>query len=71
MQNIFLVLLSIILPLTQSAVFDKVVVQDKDAVCLDGTPGVYYISRGKSPNKFMVYFEGGGWCGANTLDSTI
>ena len=37
------------------------------AVCLDGSPGGYYI-RGPlpgttpSPGSWLVYFEGGGWC---------
>lgn len=45
-------------------------VNDKDALCLDGTPGVYYLYKGKNPNKFIIYFEGGAWCGDKDLSST-
>ena len=31
-----------------------------EALCLDGTPGAYYLRAGKSKDKWMVYFEGGG-----------
>ena len=47
----------------QAAIYKKVLVDDKDARCLDGTQGAYFISEGKSPTKFMIFFEGGGWCG--------
>ena len=32
--------------------------------CLDGTPPAYWIVRGKGPdaNKFILNYEGGGWC---------
>lgn len=34
------------------------------AVCLDGTPGGYYISQGtgSGANKWLLFFQGGGWC---------
>ena len=33
------------------------------SVCLDGTPGAYYIEKAANPStKWMVFFEGGGWC---------
>ena len=32
-------------------------------VCLDGTPGGYYVRRGAPGNKrWVLFFEGGGWC---------
>ena len=31
-----------------------------EALCLDGTPGAYYLRTGKSKDTWMVYFEGGG-----------
>eukprot|EP01084_Bolivina_argentea_P141554 248729_1 len=37
-------------------------VNNKNAVCLDGTPGLFYISEGKENNKFVLFFEGGGVC---------
>ena len=43
--------------------FDKVMVTDPDAFCLDGTKPAYYIHQG-DPDKFVISFEGGGWCGS-------
>jgi len=34
-----------------------------DAKCLDGTTGGYYVARGRpGNNKWVFYFQGGGWC---------
>ena len=35
-----------------------------DATCLDGTPyGVYFSpGSGSGANKWVIYFQGGGWC---------
>ena len=35
------------------------------AVCIDGSVPVFYWRRGKDDgiNKFIIYFDGGGWCG--------
>jgi hypothetical protein len=30
-------------------------------VCLDGTTPVYYLWKG-DPERWIVFFEGGGWC---------
>ena len=43
------------------------------AVCLDGSPGGYYIRRpvvASNTSKVLIFHEGGGWCGsdANCLD---
>lgn len=70
MKSILLLALVVSLAASQAAHYDKVVLQDKDALCLDGTPGVYFLSKGKSPTKFILYFEGGGWCGSHDLAST-
>eukprot|EP01013_Petalomonas_cantuscygni_P022856 TRINITY_DN44179_c0_g1_i1.p1 TRINITY_DN44179_c0_g1~~TRINITY_DN44179_c0_g1_i1.p1 ORF type:complete len:467 (+),score=62.49 TRINITY_DN44179_c0_g1_i1:145-1401(+) len=35
------------------------------AVCIDGSPGVYYFAPAANPehaNKWVMFFEGGGWC---------
>jgi len=39
-------------------------VEDEDALCLDGTLGAYYAHEGVHPNKIIIFFEGGGWCGS-------
>eukprot|EP01084_Bolivina_argentea_P141560 248738_1 len=36
--------------------------ENKDAVCLDGTPGVFYMSNGTESSKYVIYFQGGGFC---------
>jgi len=40
------------------------VANDADAVCNDGTPGVYYWSPASCPNssKWLVFLGSGGWC---------
>lgn len=43
-KRIILLLLGLSLAACQAAVYKKVVVDDKDALCLDGSPGAYYIS---------------------------
>lgn len=58
----------------QASIMNRVVLSAKgDALCLDGTPGAYYIGEGTgaNKNKFVIYFEGGGWCGGTTLANTI
>ena len=36
---------------------------EKDgAVCLDGSAGNYYFAKGEESTKFVMHFEGGGWC---------
>ncbi len=44
---------------------------DPSAKCLDGSQGAYYISRDGDPDKFLLWFEGGGWCGDKDEDSTL
>jgi len=57
----------------QDSIFTQNLLTDPNAKCLDGTPGAYYVSEGSGLNKtkFLVYFEGGGWCGDGDLASTI
>ena len=33
------------------------------ALCMDGSPGAYFLSLGTETIKWIMYFEGGGWCG--------
>lgn len=54
----------------QTAHYDKVVLDDPAALCLDGSPGAYYISKGEAPERVLIVFEGGGWCGNRDLSST-
>jgi hypothetical protein len=50
---------------------NKVTVTDPSALCLDGSPAIYYIAKGKDPRTVVLYFEGGGWCGDKDLSSTV
>ena len=36
----------------------------RGAVCLDGTPGGYYIRRG-DPARWLIFHQGGGWCSSD------
>lgn len=63
-----LVALAITLAST-ALVYQKVVLDDPDAKCLDGSQGAYYIWQG-DPAKVLIFIEGGGWCGDNSLSAT-
>lgn len=47
--------------------------QDGGAACLDGSPPGLYIHEGTgtNKNKFMMYFDSGGFCGAGSLADTL
>lgn len=47
--------------------------QERGAACLDGSPTGLYIHKGAGlkSDKFMIYFDSGGFCGAGTLAETI
>lgn len=70
MKRIILLILGISFITCQAAVLHKVLLKDPGALCLDGSPGAYYIARGTVPEKVILYFEGGGWCGAGDLAAT-
>ena len=72
-DTVTLVVLSFLIlgAFTQNAHYDLVLLDDPSAVCLDGSPGAYYLSVGSEPEKVLLYFEGGGWCGASTLSNTL
>ena len=50
--------------------YDLIKLSYPDALCLDGSPGAYYLNKG-DPDKVILYFEGGGWCGATNLEATL
>ena len=47
---------------TTPAVKVELTPEDPLAVCLDGSPAVYYISKGTNPKGLYIYHQGGGWC---------
>lgn len=46
---------------------------DRGAACLDGSPAGMYLHEGTgaNKNKFIIYFDSGGFCGAGSLSDTI
>ena len=71
MRKFILIAIIVCLGSCQDAVFQKVLLKDPGALCLDGTPGAYYIHPGTDPSRILLYFEGGGWCGEPNPTSTI
>lgn len=58
---------------SQALRYDRVFLTQEDeleAQCLDGSPGAHYIYKG-DPNKVLVFFYGGGWCGQSTVADTL
>lgn len=60
--NLLLILLLIHTTLAYAA-YRKYTVDDPDALCLDGSKSAYYIKDGNI-SKWIINFEGGGWCGS-------
>lgn len=56
---------------TISEYYDLVKLNSTTALCLDGSPASYYISRNGDPSKVMLYFQGGGWCGNKDYEITL
>ena len=69
-KKILLLLCLIALAYSQAALYQKVLLTNPGALCLDGSPGAYYISKGTVPERVVLFFEGGGWCGNSDLAST-
>lgn len=44
---------------------------DPKAKCVDGSPPALYIHQGNDPNKFIIFFNGGGACGEATVAQVI
>ena len=56
----------ICLTIAQSNTGTKVRLDDaannSGAVCLDGGPADYYFAKGEETTKYVLFFQGGGWC---------
>jgi len=70
MKQLLFVLALLLLAQTQTQVFNRVLLTDPNAKCLDGSPGAHYLYQG-DPTKILIFFEGGGWCGASDLSTTL
>jgi hypothetical protein len=44
---------------------------DPEAKCLDGSPGLLYTHEGTEKDKFVIFFEGGGACGATSISQVL
>ncbi len=68
----FIVVLTIIqIALAQSDLYNLVLhSKERGAACLDGSPPGLYIHEGTgaNKNKFMLYFDSGGFCAGATLN---
>lgn len=42
--------------------YNRVVLSDPNAKCLDGSQYSYYVSEGTENTKFYINHQGGGWC---------
>lgn len=73
MRNSGILVACLLVVASCDSVFNLKLLANSDAKCLDGSPGAYYVSEGSGVNrtKFVLYFEGGGWCGSKDLPSTI
>lgn len=73
-HRILLVLLLVVLVFGQEDLYKLVLLsQERGAACLDGSaPGIYvHEGQGENKNNFLIYFEGGGFCGETTLADTL
>lgn len=68
-RYLFILALAVVIS-TAGVSYDRVMLDDPKALCLDGSQGAYYISKGDE-TKVVLFFEGGGWCGDADLPSTI
>jgi hypothetical protein len=69
-----LLFVALILLTKQDSIFNLNLLADPTAKCLDGSRGAFYVSNGigRNKTKFMLYFEGGGWCGHRSgLNKTL
>merc|ERR1712166_1024588 len=59
-----LVCFATLLAVTHAATWEKVSLAgtDTNALCLDGSPGMFYLKKGSSNANWLLVFEGGGWC---------
>lgn len=64
------ILFIIVLTSAASLEYKKVMLEDPQALCLDGSQAAYYIHVA-DPKKVMLFFEGGAWCGDSDLPATL
>ena len=55
------IIVIIILLTLNYEIYDLVKLNSSSALCLDGSPGSYYVSQTGDPSKILILFQGGGW----------
>ena len=72
MLNPLIVLLLIVESVVSSNSLYDLILQphDRGAACLDGSPAAMYLHEG-NPNKFLIFFQGGGACGGPTQGTAL
>lgn len=71
-DSLCLLVLSLVLlfQMADGAMYKLVLLpQERGAACLDGSPPGIYIHEGTGANrtKYLIYFNGGGFCGGSTI----
>lgn len=46
-------------------------INSDSAKCLDGTAPAFYYRKGSLTTKWLIFFEGGGWCGTPDPTTTL
>ena len=64
--------LTLFLAIAQAAPYKKVIHNtDPKAKCLDGSSPAVYLHQGEEKDKFLIYFQGGGYCEGTTLSEVL
>ena len=75
MMKVYLILFAFLVGLVNADDLYNLVLHsmERGAACLDGSPAGMYIHEGSgaNKNKFMIYFDSGGFCGGLTLSDTL
>ena len=60
--SVVLLLAALAVSLSSATHMVRYGVDDKDAVCNDGSPYVFYFAPGNQTDKWLIFFNGGAWC---------
>ena len=72
LKNLSVLVLVIVCVVSDPNLYQKVIPNyDPEAKCLDGSPAFLYIHEGGDKKNFLIYFLGGGMCGAMTKEDTL
>lgn len=67
-----LITVALFTPALSAQLYQKIIHNsDPEAKCLDGSPALLYLHQGTQKDKFLIHFEGGGFCAGLTLSEAI